>query len=129
MNGQLMITKTPGMDHLMILGILVAMWSFSFDDNSDVLNWDEGQEGKGVIDNRGNVHTFDQEEYELHRDYMDQHEIHNAQYCFYITPKGEIESFDGTWDPSTAGFVEQIQEADPRLHAPGEKNYTPWRFN
>lgn len=97
---------------------------WSFDSGDHVLNWDEGTEGKGLVDDHGNVHTWDAEEYGTHQEYMQEHGIESADEYFWITPNGRVTvSGIGALNSLQA---EIIQEADPRLHCPADEPV--WQF-
>lgn len=91
--------------------------------DGDVLNWDEGLTGKGLIDRHNNVHTWDAEdEWELHRDYeLDNHV--DGRLWFVIDPDGRIESAD--MNPLMPDDLDIVADADPRLF--GEATVR-WKF-
>lgn len=93
------------------------------------LNWDEGYDGKGLVDQKGNVHTWnDGVDYWFHNNYERENKV-KGKVFFYITPEGIVH--DGGM-PSIKGesrdpkqFANQIQTADPRLEVPGDQT---WEF-
>lgn len=102
-------------------------WSFSktADLDGDVLDWDEGNYGKGIVDRHGNVYTWNEDEWALHRDYEEDHDI-QGQFWFTIMPDGAVDSADMT--PIGQHLFDVIQEADNRLHLHGDANTVAWNF-
>jgi hypothetical protein len=91
---------------------------------SNLLNWQEGEEGKGIVDSQGHVHTWNEDDYAVHRDYLDanQHLGRPLSY-FYIFPDGTTEitfpskRYDGRQAHDT--MMGRITDADPHLHEGG----------
>jgi hypothetical protein len=101
-------------------------WTFSRTaavHDGDVLDWDEGNYGKGIVDTHGNVYTWNEDDgWELHRDYADDHDI-TGRFFFTIDPDGRIDSAD--MQPLDPGALDLINEADNRLY--GEPTVA-WSF-
>lgn len=91
-------------------------WTFSktADVDNDILDWDEGNFGKGIVDVHGNVYTWNEDDgWDIHRDYEEDHDI-TGRYYFTINPDGQIEAADMV--PLSADVIDLITEADPNLH-------------
>jgi hypothetical protein len=96
-------------------------------DSGDMLNWDEGQYGKGIIDRDGHVYTWDAEEYEVHDHFLREHpEIMPMRYLD-IEPDGRVVD-SGLGEPLTEIDEEVLREADPRLYVVIEEQPT-WNLN
>jgi hypothetical protein len=96
----------------------------------DVLNWQPGENGKGIVDQDGHVHTWNEEDYEVHGDYLRAFPELQALAYFYITPKGEVDvtmpsRHYGEADKHHA-MTELICEADPHLYP--DPNPGDWDF-
>jgi hypothetical protein len=94
----------------------------------DSLNWEPGRAGKGVVDQEGNVHTWDDDDYEVHHDYISQHpNIGGPLSYFYIEPNGEIEiTFPSAHVEGQQAhdlMMEHICEVDPHFHAAKKDAY------
>jgi hypothetical protein len=93
----------------------------------DRINWQPGEQGKGIVDEDGNVHAWNDEDYELHRDYIDEHpDVGSPRGHFYIGPDGAIDvSYPSAgYDiPGHDLAMEHICEADPHFHA-GKADWT-----
>jgi hypothetical protein len=97
---------------------------------ADCLNWHPGNEGKGVVDHDGNVHTWNDEDYAVHHDYIDQNpSVGSPLSYFYIEPNGEIEiTFPSARVEGQEAYdlmMQHICEVDPHFHA-GKKD--SWFF-
>lgn len=59
----------------------------------DRLDWEPGVEGKGLVDEHGNLHTWNEDEYETHNDYILNHnqEVGSPKGYFYIDPDGSVD--------------------------------------
>jgi hypothetical protein len=94
------------------------LWHFGAD-TGDVLDWEEGQEGKGIIDRNGHVYTWDADEYVVHQQWLQDHpEIMPMKY-FDIAPDGKCEE-SGLGDNLTEMDEEVLREADSRLYVEQE---------
>jgi hypothetical protein len=100
-------------------------WRFGADEH-DILDWDEGQEGKGLIDRDGHVYTWDGEEYETHHDFLQEHPAIMPMRYFWIEPDGQCRGA-GMGDELDQMDEEVLREADPRLYVKHEDANT-WSF-
>lgn len=89
---------------------------------SNLLNWDEGQYGRGIVTEDRTVHTFDSEEYYNHADYEIAHGLNNVVCRFGIQPDGTVLNAD-VLDIHPI-IAEIIEEADPRLHVSSNSEMT-----
>jgi formylglycine-generating enzyme required for sulfatase activity len=86
-----------------------------------MLSWQPGNHGKGLTDEHGNVHTWNEDEYPFHQNYATEHpEVGNPQSCFYIDKDGAVDVsypsslHDGEEHNKRA--AEHILKADPALY-------------
>lgn len=100
-------------------------WKFGSDEG-DILNWDEGQEGKGIIDRNGHVYTWDNEDYEVHSDFLKEHPDIVPMRYFWIEPDGRAYG-SGLGDELDNQDEEVLREADPRLYVNRDLDNT-WNF-
>lgn len=96
-------------------------------DGGDILNWDEGQYGKGIIDRDGHVYTWDAEEYEVHQMWLQEHPDVMPMRYLDIEPDGRVVD-SGLGEPLTEMDEEVLREADPRLYVVIEEHPT-WNLN
>src|SRR4051812_12928535 len=96
----------------------------------DVIDWQPGENGKGIVDQDGNVHAWNDENYELHRDYIDTSpNVLHANAYFYINQDGTIEItmpnpiYDGRERHDL--MMKHILDADPEFH---EATGSDWNF-
>lgn len=83
------------------------------------LDWQPGRTGKGLVDQYGAVHTFDNDEYPMHSDYEAQHNFWGMPRCyFYINEHGDVTPMPGHLDveDELGENKDAIEEADPNLH-------------
>jgi hypothetical protein len=108
-------------------------WDFtaSMDDEEDTnhkLNWEPGQDGKGMLLPDGSVHTWHNDDYEVHNDYIADHpdlDVGGAHYV-YISPEGKCSTAWGTLGPE---HEDRLREADPRLYVDYDQGgATGWAF-
>lgn len=90
-----------------------ADWTASVHIASNVLNWQEGEYGRGLIADDGTVHTFDAEEYYNHADYEKRKGLRGEVY-FGIQPDGEVLHANLGELPLWA--IDVIEDADSHLH-------------
>jgi hypothetical protein len=102
----------------------MAMAATEYDDH--VLNWQEGDYGKGVVDRSGNVHTWNDDEFGLHRDYLDHAGLDNALGYFTIYPDGAIHPAGA--DNLDIHMADVIVEADPRHYHDLDQPHD-WNFS
>lgn len=98
------------------------------------LNWTLGNNGRGLIDQNGEVHTFNEGEYPTHAHYEKEHNLGATGY-FYIGRDGQVDltyphrQYDAS--PECDAAIHTITGADPTLYEPA--HYTPadndaWNF-
>jgi hypothetical protein len=102
-------------------------WTFTGKTEDDILDWDEGHEGRGLIDRQGNVYTFDQEEFPYHADWLREHPDVMPKRYFWIEPDGQCRG-SGMGDELDQIDEEVLREADPRLYVIQEEENT-WKFD
>lgn len=104
-----------------------ADWNFvASTEDSHVLNWDEGNEGKGLIFDDGRVHTWNEDDYPVHDEYLDDHpELPTPTHYLYISPGGKCNTAWGSLGPVE---TELLSEAHPTLHADVEHGHATWEF-
>ena len=98
------------------------------EEESDQLNWEEGNDGKGLLLMDGTLHTWNSEDYEIHADYLADHShIDEAGSQFlYIDKNGKVTT---TWGGLNPDQEEKIRERDPRLYVDiDEGGASPWQF-
>lgn len=89
------------------------------------LNWDEGEPGKGVLFPDGSLHTWNQDEYYTHGDYLSEKGLNGVVSSFlYIERSGSVHDMG---DPVPGKHHAAITTADPRLHFPKEHG-SDWQF-
>lgn len=93
-------------------------WNFmaSVDENNHRLDWDEGNDGKGLLLADGSVHTWNGDDYDVHSDYLADHPELDAggAHYLYIEPQGKCST---AWGTLESEHEDQLREADPRLYA------------
>lgn len=90
----------------------------------DRIDWEPGNEGKGLVDRDGHVHAWHDEDYPLHRDYLNEHpQLGVPMAYFYIEPDGQIAVTHPSPNPNYGGdpakyesMMELITDADPHFH-------------
>lgn len=105
-------------------------WVFGHyeDETPHRLNWEEGNEGKGILTKGGELHTWNGDDYDYHFDYIADHpDVDDVlSHHLYISPHGKVTTVWGTLEPK---HEEQLREADPRLYLDLDTgNGTPWAF-
>lgn len=80
----------------------------------DYLDWEPGTDGKGIVDEKGGVHTWAEDEYPFHHNYEDQHGNVRGAYYFWIYPDGKVES-SGLHPHLLDQYHQCITDADERL--------------
>jgi hypothetical protein len=96
----------------------------------DRLNWQPGEEGKGVVDQDGHVHVWNVEDHELHNDYVKANpSIGSPMAYFEVDPHGRFDLIS----PNAAEDMHQreamadlIAEADPHFRNAAEDE--AWTF-
>jgi len=54
-------------------------------------NWEPGNYGKGITDQNGVVHTWNEDEYPFHHNYISAHpQVGDPRAFFYIAPEGNV---------------------------------------
>lgn len=85
----------------------------------DQIDWQPGEEGKGIVDENGHVHAWNEDDYETHHDFIQEHpHLGSPRAYFYITPKGEIDVSNPSagYDPRGHQLMtEYICEVDPHF--------------
>lgn len=88
-----------------------------------MLDWDEGNEGKGVLMNDGSFHTWNVDDLRMpnHIAYMKEHGLYNtpqdledAKGFFEIGPDGRLYNAD-RWNDEALKVVDEAAALDPRL--------------
>ena len=99
----------------------------------DVINWQPGDEAKGIIDEDGHVHVWPVEDYEVHYDYVKENpSVGSPRAYFEVAHDGAVDLIY----PSAAddygkynAMMEIIEEADPHFHNASEHSAQPtWAF-
>jgi hypothetical protein len=89
-------------------------------DNLDKITWNPGNHGKGIVDEDGAVHAWNEDDYELHRDYLAEHPDISPMSYFYIEPTGAIDITHPSkhyGDHEAHDLMQQhIGDADPHFH-------------
>jgi hypothetical protein len=96
----------------------------SVDENGNLLDWNEGEDGKGILTLNGSVYTWSGDEYDMHIDFIDDHpniDFGGAHYL-YIEPTGKVKTAWGTLGPEQEAM---LQEADPRLYVDIDEGDAP----
>jgi hypothetical protein len=90
--------------------------------------WQPGVEGKGLLDWRGQLHTWQGDT--PHEMYRAGRPFRDARAVLYIQPDGYVSSYDGPLDPST---LRQIQSSNPSLHQNQGEDFRlaaqPWFYH
>lgn len=86
-------------------------------------NWQPGQYGKGVVDQDGNVHTWNEEDYRFHSDYVNSHPGMDPSAYFYISPHGSIR----TTYPNRRYDEAHLCDAAINAILPVDKHFTEYR--
>lgn len=94
--------------------------------NDNILNWQEGHEGKGIIDRNGFVHTWTDDEFGLHRDYIEHAGLDQALAYFVIAPDGRVDPAGA--EPLGVNMADIITEVDPRLYHDFDQPHD-WNFS
>lgn len=84
-----------------------------------VNNWQPGEQGKGIVDQQGRVHTFNEEDYETHGAYIDSQTNIRPAAFFYIEPDGGIDlTYPSLYEEPKKHelMLDHICEADPHFH-------------
>ena len=93
------------------------------------ITWQPGEYGKGVVDQHDAVHAWNEDEYQLHHDYLEAHPHIQPQAYFYIEPNGAIDLTHPSPSYDAAEQVEAMHDlitpADPHFH-PYERG--SWSF-
>lgn len=84
------------------------------------IDWEPGRHAKGIVDEWGDVHVWDEDEYPYHSDYIEAHpEVGDPQGFFYVSETGGIDitypnpNYD---DPDLVNSVlAKIIRADPHF--------------
>lgn len=96
----------------------------------NVLDWTHGTHGKGIIDEDGHVHTFNEDDYPTHTRYAVAKGVRPSAY-FYLAKDGRIDlskphpQYDTPQEVDAA--IHAIKKADPTLYYAGEPDET-WDF-
>lgn len=96
----------------------------------DQINWQPGEEGKGLVDEDGHVHAWPLDDYEVHNDYVKENpSIGSPRAYFEIEPSGKVDLIY----PSAAddlrlydAMAEIIQDADPHFRV--DTGEPAWAF-
>lgn len=90
--------------------------------------WQPGTEGKGLLDWRGQLHTWQGDT--PHEMYRAGRPFRDARAILYIKPDGYVSSYDGSLDPS---ILRQVQSANPNLHQNQAEDFRlaaqPWFYH
>ncbi len=84
------------------------------------INWQPGEQGKGIVDAHGVVHAFNEDEYGYHHDFLADNPHINPISYFYVNPEGGIHityphpEYDGKTTHDE--MMERILPADPAFH-------------
>jgi hypothetical protein len=96
-----------------------------------LLNWTGGTEGKGIVGEYGTVHTWDDDEYDLHDDYLRDAGLwpkdERAYTRFLINHDGRVNNSGLGVLPPTV--VSRITEADPHLYYTPHTLPNDWEFS
>lgn len=93
-------------------------------DSHGLLDWEEGYDGKGLLDPHGNLHDWvDGLDHDTHLDYLVNNNLSHATAYLIIRPHGAFHGADGELSPQN---IETIERQDPRLHY--RKTAAPWAF-
>lgn len=93
------------------------------------LNWTPGEHGKGIIDQHGDVHAWNEDEHETHASYMNANPAYVPHAYFYINPEGGIaltmphKRYDPRQEYDAA--LQTITDTDPHFH---EEADSSWQF-
>jgi hypothetical protein len=98
----------------------------------DRIDWQPGNEGKGIVDEDGHVHAWHDEDYPLHRDYLKAHPSTGSPLAyFYVEPDGMISITHPSPNPAYGdpqqheAMMDLITQADHHFY-PEEPN--DWKF-
>lgn len=96
------------------------------------IDWQPGTYGKGIVDEGGGVHAWDEKEYPYHSLYERSFpEVGRPQAYFYIARDGEISITHPSPNPAYGDsgnhnpMMDQILKSDPHFHA---ANPSDWKF-
>ena len=99
-------------------------WSFT--DEGDILDWDEGNEGLGIISRNGHVYTWNDDDYDAHAHFLTDHPDIVPMKHIVIEEDGQCRGsgFQEALDQEDHNL---LQDADPRLYVNlGHEN--TWNF-
>jgi hypothetical protein len=107
------------------------VWSFEGSYSRDQLDWDEGNEGKGIIDRQGNVYTWNTDDYEIHQHFLEDHPGIVPEYYLEIEPDGRVSPAGLNFGSDLVEVEDLLRDADPRLHVEpyAVNSPTGWNFN
>lgn len=96
----------------------------------DNLDWQPGEEGKGLVDEHGHIHTWNPDvEYNTHDDYIKNHpHVGSPHGYFQIEPNGKFDVINPSYGYDRAGWQlmnDYIKDVIPELH-PAEPD--SWSF-
>lgn len=84
------------------------------------ITWQPGEYGKGLVDQDGHVHAWNDDEYQIHADYLNEHSHISPHAYFYVNPNGGVEltmphpAYD---DPTDVEVMHDlIVPTDPHFH-------------
>lgn len=104
-------------------------WSDDIGVTMDRLDWQPGEYGKGIVDQDGHIHTWNEDDYETHHDYLQTHpDSGSPKAYFYIDPEGTVDVSMPSIGYDPQGYhlmMEYITDADPHFKA-ATKN--TWSF-
>ena len=101
-------------------------WKFTNLDSTDLLDWEEGNEGKGLIARDGSIYTWNDEDFDVHAQFLEQHPEIVPQHYLIIHEDGKVESA-GLGEPLDQIAEDRLSDADPRLYVDHSEANT-WNF-
>lgn len=96
------------------------LWRIASDSWGNVHDWDEGNDGKGIIDDQGHVFTWNADEFPYHGDWMREHPDVIPAKKFDIDHDGTCRGM-GMGEMLGQYEKELLEEADPRLNVQPEQ--------
>jgi hypothetical protein len=95
----------------------------------DVINWQPGEEAKGIVDEDGHVHVWSVEDYEVHNQYVNHNPSVGSPLAYFeVEPDGSVDMISPNAAESMIQYeamIDIVCEADPHFHNASEH---PWTF-